>query len=416
MGCKVLGLIMAGGKGERLYPLTRDRAKPSVPFGGKYRIVDFVISNFINSGIHSLYVLTQFKSQSLTEHIRSTWKIGSLIRDHFVVTVPAQMQRGASWYRGTADAIRQNLDLVMHSDSDVVAVFGADHIYRMDIGQMVDYHLKKNADITIASLPVPRREAHAFGTIKVDKNWQVLGFQEKPSRPPPIPGDRDRALASMGNYLFTTSVLRDVLEGSPARRKWMDFGTDILPRLHKKLRVFAYDFNDNIIPGMLEGEQNSYWRDVGTIEAYYAANMELRSVTPPLNLYNSDWPIITFDEAAPPTKFVFNDENRRGYAVDSLIGSGTIVSGGAVIESVLGRNVRINSWSEVRESVLMEGVVIGRDCRVRRAIIDKNVHLAHGATVGYDLEKDRKKYFVSPSGIVVIPREPQRRSLSEMKR
>jgi glucose-1-phosphate adenylyltransferase len=416
LGCKVLGLVMAGGKGERLFPLTRDRAKPAVPFGGKYRIIDFVLSNFVNSGIRALYVLTQFKSQSLTEHIRHTWRFGSVLRDQFVSAVPAQMKRGESWYKGTADAVRQNIDLVLHSDADIVAVFGADHIYRMDVSRMVEYHLEKGADITVASVPVPKSEARSFGIVRVDENWRVKGFQEKPARPATIPGDPERVLASMGNYLFSTPVLIDILEGNGERMEWNDFGRDILPKVFRKRRLYAYDFNRNIIPGMLEGEENSYWRDVGTIEAYYAANMELRHVSPPLNLYNDQWPIITSEKPAPPVKFVFNDADRRGCSVDSIIASGTIISGGMVQGSILGWNVRVNSFSKVHDSILMEGVEIGRGCRVRRAIIDKNVSLPPETSVGYDPEEDRKRFFVSPSGIVVIPRSPRLLSLGEMRR
>jgi len=416
MGTKVLGLIMAGGKGERLYPLTRDRAKPAVPFGGKYRIVDFVLSNFVNSGIRSLYVLTQFKSQSLIEHIRDTWRLGSVLRDQFVTAVPAQMQQGDSWYRGTADAVRQNLNLVRQSDPDIVAVFGADHIYRMDVGQMVDFHVERRADVTIAALPVPRHEARGFGIIRVDGDWRVQGFQEKPPRPSPMPGNAGFALASMGNYLFSTAVLDEILEGSARRRSWMDFGHDILPRVFRKLRVFVYDFNRNAIPGMKKGEQNSYWRDVGTIEAYFQATMELKSVTPPLNLYNPHWPIVTSDPSAPPVKFVFNDEDRRGFAVDSILSSGTIVSGGRVFDSVLGRNVFVHSWSEVRDSILMDGVEVGRHCRIRRAIIDKNVRLPEGTQIGYDAAEDARRYTVSPSGIVVIPKTHRQLRLREMTR
>jgi len=387
-----------------------------VPFGGKYRIIDFVLSNFVNSGIRSLYVLTQFKSQSLIEHIRDTWRLGSVLRDQFVSAVPAQMQQGESWYRGTADAVRQNLNLVQQSDPDIVAVFGADHIYRMDIGQMVDLHVENKADITIAALPVPRAEARGFGIIKVDGRWRVLGFQEKPPRPSPMPGNPGYALASMGNYLFSTPVLADILEGSARRRGWMDFGRDILPQVFKKLRVFVYDFNRNVIPGMKKGEQNSYWRDVGTIESYYQATMELKSVTPPLNLYNHHWPIMTSDLNAPPVKFVFNDEDRRGFAADSIVSSGTIVSGGRVFDSVLGRNVFVHSWSEVRDSIIMDSVDIGRRCRIRRAIIDKNVRLPEGTVIGYDEAADRRRFTVSPTGIVVIPKTPRQLQLREMNR
>jgi len=416
MGCKVLGLIMAGGKGERLSPLTRDRAKPAVPFGGKYRIVDFVLSNFVNSGIRSLYVLTQFKSQSLTDHIRRTWPFGSVLYDQFVTPVPAQMKRGESWYRGTADAVRQNMDLVDQSDADLVAVFGADHVYRMDISRMVDYHLEKGADITVAAVPVPKRSSRDLGIVKVDRDWRVTGFQEKPSRPAVIPGDPGKVLASMGNYIFTASALAEIMDGGARRKEWHDFGKDVLPKVHRKHRLFAYDFNRNRIPGMLEGEVNSYWRDVGTIEAYYDANMELRHVTPPLNLYNELWPIITCDRPAPPVKFVFDDENRRGCAVDSIVSGGSILSGGKARGSILGGNVRLNSFSSVTDSILMEGVEIGRNCRVRRAIIDKNVTLPPGTSVGYDSGEDRKRFFVSPGGIVVIPRSPTLLSLGDMHR
>jgi glucose-1-phosphate adenylyltransferase len=416
VGCKVLGLVMAGGKGERLFPLTRDRAKPAVPFGGKYRIVDFVLSNFVNSGIRSLYVLTQFKSQSLTDHIRQTWQFGSVLRDQFVTSVPAQMKRGESWFKGTADAVRQNMDLVLNSDADLVAVFGADHVYRMDVSRMVDYHLEKKADITVATVPVPKNMSRSFGIVKVDKDWRVTGFQEKPSRPATIPGNPGKVLASMGNYLFTLSALAEIMEGGTRRNEWHDFGKDILPKVHRRRRLYAYDFNRNRIPGMLEGEENSYWRDVGTIEAYYEANMELRSVSPPLNLYNDLWPIITSDRPSPPVKFLFDDESRRGYAVDSIVSGGTIFSGGMARGSILGGNVRLNSFSTVIDSILMEGVEIGRNCRVRRAIIDKNVSLPPGTSVGYDPAEDRKRFFVSPEGIVVIPRSPRLLALGEMRR
>jgi glucose-1-phosphate adenylyltransferase len=286
----------------------------------------------------------------------------------------------------------------------------------MDVGQMVNYHVEKKADVTIAALPVPRAEARGFGIIKVDDAWRVQGFQEKPPRPSPMPGNPGFALASMGNYLFSTEVLDDILVGSSRRRGWMDFGQDVLPQLFKKMRVFVYDFNCNTIPGMKKGEQNSYWRDVGTIEAYYQTTMELKSVTPPLNLYNPHWPIMTSDLNAPPVKFVFNDEDRRGFAVDSVVSSGTIVSGGRVFDSVLGRNVFVHSWAEVRDSIIMDGVDIGRRCRIRRAIIDKNVRLPEGTVIGYDPEQDRARYTVSPTGIVIIPRTPRRLRLREMNR
>ncbi len=406
MRSRVLGLVMAGGRGERLYPLTRDRAKPAVPFGGKYRIIDFVLSNFINSGIYSIYVLTQFKSQSLAQHIRQAYQFGKLLKNHFIITVPAQMQTGTDWYRGTADCVFQNLNLVKESAPDLVAVFGADHIYRIDIRQMVADHLASNAEISVATLPIPRADAHAFGVVEVDRDWRITGFQEKPHDPTPMPEDASSCLISMGNYLFTTEILAELMETMVCQESAFDFGRDIFPRIIHDRHIHAYNFANNTIPGSLAGEQNSYWRDVGSIDTYFQTNLELKNVNPPLNLYNRQWPIITDEIDGPPVKFVFNDEGRRGYAVDSLISTGSIVSGGRVIDSILGRDVFIHSWAEVRESIIMDGVDIGRHCRIRKAIIDKNVVIPPGTEIGYDLQANARHYHVSPGGVVVIPKTP----------
>lgn len=404
---QVLGMIMAGGRGKRLYPLTRDRAKPAVPFGGRYRIIDFVLNNFINSGISSLYVLTQFKAQSLVEHIQEGWQFPSLLKDHFVIPVPAQMQTGTDWYRGTADAVYQNLYLIRRATPEVVAVFGADHIYKMNIRQMVEYHRAKGAEATVAALPVRVEEASKFGVIEVDAEWRILGFEEKPHHPKPLPEEPEYALASMGNYLFETELLLKALKDDASKAaSTHDFGHDILPALVKAGRkVYAYDFRRNRIPTPLKGEEPSYWRDVGTIEAYYEANMDLRAVDPSFNLYNQSWPIRTVSYGDPPAKFVFDEEGRRGTALNSIVAEGTIISGSLVKNSVIGRNVRIHSFCLIEDCIIMNRVEIGRGCRVRRAIIDKNVYIPPGTEIGYNLEKDRERYFVTESGIVVIPRE-----------
>jgi len=410
MKSKILGMIMAGGKGERLYPLTKDRTKPAVPFGGKYRLVDFVLSNFLNSGIYAVYVLTQFKAQSLIEHLQDGWQLGQVMRDHFIVTVPAQMRLGESWYKGTADAIYQNLNLIKRFNPNIVAVFGADHIYRMDIRQMVKFHTKNNADVTVATVSVPIKDAPQLGIIDVDKHGRIVGFQEKPKKPRSIPGRPNEALVSLGNYLFNTEVLISELKKDVLRKKTRhDFGKDIIPTLYQKKKVFAYDFKENKIPGEEDSEESSYWRDIGTIESYYQANMDLRAVKPSFNLYSPRWPIKTTSYTElPPAKFVFDEHGRRGVALNSIVCEGTIVSGGTVRDSVVGRNVFIHSYSEIDQSILMDNVDVGRYARIKRTIIDKNVKIPQGTDIGYNLEEDRKKYHVSPEGIVVIPRtEPK---------
>ncbi len=399
---------MAGGQGTRLHPLTRDRAKPAVPFGGKYRIVDFVLSNMVNSQIYSIYLLVQWRSQSLIEHLKDGWQFGRILHDHFIVPVPAQMRLGDSWYQGTADAIFQNLNLIDDFKPDLVAVFGADHIYRMDIQQMIAFHVDRKASVTVATLPVSLEEANQVGVLDVDSGLRVFGFDEKPENPRPMPGAPGKCLASMGNYLFDPQVLRAALiEDSQDRNSHHDFGHNLIPSLIDRVPVYAYNFMTNRIRG--DSEENlSYWRDVGTIDAYYEANMDLRDAKPHLNLYNPFWPLRTAYYNQPPAKFVFNEPSRRGISVHSVISEGCIISGGAVRNSVLGRSVFVHSYSEIDDSVVMDYCSIGRHARIRRAIIDKNVHIPEGEVIGYDLEQDRKRFTVTDSGIVVIPKAPKR--------
>ncbi|MGD0076490.1 MAG: glucose-1-phosphate adenylyltransferase [Candidatus Binataceae bacterium] len=409
---KVLALVMAGGQGTRLYPLTRDRAKPAVPFGGKYRIIDFVLSNLVNSGIFSIYVLVQWRSQSLIEHLKDGWQFGGLLPGHFVTPVPAQMRLGETWYQGTADAIFQNLNLIDDAQPDIVAVFGADHIYRMDIQQMVEFHIERKAAVTVATLPVPVEESNQFGIVEVDSNSRIVGFEEKPAEGRSIPGSPGTCLASMGNYLFDPQALRAALledAQKPASRH--DFGQDLLPALIERVPVYAYNFMTNRIRG--DSAINlSYWRDVGTLDAYFEANLDLRDARPHLNLYNTNWPLRTAYYNQPPAKFVFAEDGRRGHALHSVISEGCIISGGMVRNSVLGRSVFVHSYSEVEDSVIMDYVEIGRRARVRHAIIDKNVYVAEGDEIGYDLDRDRERFFVTDSGIVVIPKTPKRERIA----
>jgi glucose-1-phosphate adenylyltransferase len=341
------------------------------------------------------------------EHLQEGWQFPSLLKDHFVTSVPAQMRTGADWYLGTADAVYQNLHLIKRANPEFVAVFGADHIYKMNIRQMVEDHRLKEARVTVAALPVKIEEASEFGVIEVDSDWRILGFEEKPKEPKLIPGEPDQALVSMGNYLFETNLLVKALEDDASNRESKhDFGRDILPLLVKEAKkVYAYDFRRNRIPTPLKGEELSYWRDIGTIGAYYEANMDIRAVDPALNLYNPSWPLRTVSYGDPPAKFVFDDEGRRGLALDSVVAEGTIISGSLIRSSVIGRNVRIHSYCLIEDSIIMNRVEIGRGCRIRRAIIDKNVYITPGTEIGYSTEKDRERYFVDEAGITIIPRE-----------
>jgi len=403
---KVLGIVLAGGKGTRLYPLTRERAKPAVPFGGKYRIIDFVLSNFVNSGIHSIYVLTQFLSQSLLQHLSEGWQVSGLLKSHFIINVPAQMRsENESWYRGTADAIYQNMNLIEQSDPHLVAIFGADHIYRMNVAAMIDFHRAKRADVTVAAIPVARSHAHEFGVIEVDEEGRIVAFHEKNPNAPTMPGDPHRVYASMGNYIFSTPTLLELLTAdAKTPGSHHDFGKDILPRLAGKAPMYAYNFESNRIPGEVE-DSVPYWRDVGTLEAYYEANMDLNNVKPDLNLYNREWPVRSTSYPDPPAKFVFEEEGRRGEALDSIVSGGCILSGGLVRKSILGRGVHVHAGAEVEGCVIMDNCDIGRRAKLRRAILDKNISIPEDTTIGYDLEADRGRgWHVTESGIVVIGR------------
>jgi glucose-1-phosphate adenylyltransferase len=407
LGRRVLGIVLAGGKGTRLYPLTRERAKPAVPFGGKYRIIDFVLSNFVNSGIYSIYVLTQFRSQSLLQHLSEGWQFSGLLKSQFITNVPAQMRSETeSWYQGTADAIFQNINLIEQSDPHYVAIFGADHIYRMNIASMIDFHRAKKAEVTVASIPVPKSQAREFGVIEAGANGQILAFHEKKVDAPTMPGDPNRVYASMGNYIFSTRTLLELLNADAQNpNSHHDFGMDILPKLAGKAPIYAYNFENNRIPGDME-DSAPYWRDVGTIEAYYEASMDLNHVKPELNLYNREWPVRSTSYPDPPAKFVFDEHNRRGEALDSIVSGGCILSGGIVKKSVLGRTVRVHTGAVVEGCVIMDNCDIGRYAKVRRAILDKNVRIPEGGSVGYDLDADRARgWHVTESGIVVIGRE-----------
>ena len=403
MQLRVLAFVLAGGKGTRLYPLTKERAKPAVPFGGRYRLIDFVLSNLINSGIYSTYVLIQFKSQSLLQHIRDGWDFGGLLKNQFIIPVPAQMRSaGETWYRGTADAVYQNINLIEQADPHLVCIFGADHIYRMNIREMIEYHEQKRSQITVAAIPVPKAEAREFGVIECAHDGRITGFHEKSDNPPTMPGNPEMCLASMGNYIFSTGMLlKELYDDAANESSSHDFGRDILPSLVGKVDMFAYDFNTNRIPGDPPSSV-AYWRDVGTIDAYYDANMDLRDVAPALNLYNREWRLRTAGFEDPPAKFVFDQEGRRGSAVDSIVSGGSILSGGQVKGSILGRGVRVHTGAEVEDSILFDNVDIGRHAKVRRAILDKNVRIPEGTTIGYDLEVDKKRFYVTDSGIVVV--------------
>jgi len=401
----ILTMILAGGMGERLYPLTRDRAKPAVPFGGRYRIIDFVINNFINSGFFKIKVMTQFKSNSLIEHITRTWRLVPEI-GQYVDIVPAQMRKGPFWFRGTADAVFQNLELIFDEQPEFVCVFGGDHIYKMDVNQMLQEHMTNDADLTIATIPVPVEEAHHFGIVEVDSDWRVTGFVEKPKEgAKTIPGRPDMVLASMGNYIFKANVMIDVLQRNALRDAAHDFGKEIIPAMYPRMKVHAYDFGQNYVPG--EAEINrGYWRDVGTIDSYFAASLDLVAVTPLFNLYNAQWPMVSAPLNLPPAKFVFADSKsqRIGIATDSLVSAGVIISGGTINRSILHPRVRIHSYTDVDESILMDGVEIGRHSKIRRTIIDKGVKIPANSTIGYDIEADRARFTVTDTGIVVVPK------------
>ncbi|OSY42438.1 MULTISPECIES: glucose-1-phosphate adenylyltransferase [Pseudonocardia] len=393
---RVLGIVLAGGEGKRLWPLTADRAKPGVPFGGNYRLIDFVLSNLVNAGMDRLCVLTQYKSHSLDRHISTTWRLSSVL-DQYITTVPAQQRLGRRWYTGSADAIFQSLNLVYDDEPEYIAVFGADHVYRMDPAQMIAEHAASGAGVTVAGIRVPRAEAKAFGCIASDETGRITEFLEKPSDPPHVPGDPDVTFASMGNYVFTTQALLDALRADASNADSdHDMGGDIIPALVERGEANVYDFADNIVPGATERDAG-YWRDVGTIDAYYDAHTDLVSVHPIFNLYNARWPIRSATPALPPAKFV-----EGGIAQDSVVGAGTIISGAIVRRSVISPNVSVQGGAEVSDSVVLPGARIGRGAVVRRAILDKNVVVPDGALIGVDLNLDRSRYTVSNGGVVVL--------------
>jgi glucose-1-phosphate adenylyltransferase len=395
-------VVLAGGEGRRLMPLTRDRAKPAVPFGGNYRLIDFALSNLVNGGYTRIAVLTQYKSHSLDRHIAQTWRMSPLLGS-YVMSVPAQMRLGKRWFEGSADAIYQNLNLIGDENPDYICVFGADHIYRMDPSQMVEAHIQSGCGVTVAGIRVPRTEAHRFGVLKVGSNNRISAFWEKPAEAEGLPGDPGHVFASMGNYVFTTKTLVDAVAADAdnvASRH--DMGGDIITMLVRTGDASVYDFAENKLPGSTERDRG-YWRDVGSVDSYYAAQMDLISVHPVFNLYNFNWPIHSISSALPPAKFVFDEDGRRGAATDSLVSAGVIVSGGMVRRSILSPGVRVHDRVQVEDSVLMNDVSIGSDAIVRRAIIDKNVRIPQGARIGVDLAHDRARgYTVSEDGVVVI--------------
>jgi glucose-1-phosphate adenylyltransferase len=412
----VIALVMAGGKGERLYPLTRDRPKPAVPFGGIYRIIDVTLSNCVNSNIYKIMVLPQYKAQSLVEHIEAGWNIFSYALGHYLKVVHPQMRTGDQWYKGTADSVRQNLYLIEREVPEHILVLSGDHVYKMDYARLKDYHEQRDADITISVIEVPACESPRYGILEVAPDYRVSGFQEKPQSPATIPGDPDHALASMGIYIFKARVLIDLLNSSDKD----DFGKDIIPEALGKYSIYAFPYKkenrieDYVYTIREDGSRlrvlqscihdSSYWRDVGDLDAYWNANMDLTGVEPAFNMYGTKWPLRTFQAPYPPVKTVFKNKsaNRIGMFLDSIVSHGTIISGGVVKNSVLSYNVMVRSWAEVRESVIMSHVEIGRHCRIMKAIVDKGNIIPPHTEIGYDPEKDRKRFTVTPRGIVVV--------------
>lgn len=398
----VLAVILAGGKGERLHPLTDHRAKPAVPFGGKYRIIDFTLSNCINSNIRKIIVITQYKSLSLDRHLMLGWeKLISPELDEFIFSIPPQQMTGERWYAGTADAVYQNIYFIEKEGSPHLLILSGDHIYKMDYSEMLAFHMEKHSIGTIAAIEVDRKIASSFGIMEVDEDSRIIGFQEKPKKPKTITGNEKQCLASMGVYLFNTETLIKELKADASKTSDHDFGKNLIPGMIKTGKLFAYNFRDE------NKKEAKYWRDVGTIDAYWEANMDLVSVDPLLNLYDKNWPIRTYQHMSPPAKFVFAQEykgGRLGIALDSIVCDGCIISGGRVQNSILSPNVRINSWVNVKDSILMENVEIGRHAKIQRAIIDKDVFIPSETVIGYDIEEDRKRFYVSPDGIVVVPK------------
>jgi len=397
MADKIIAFVMAGGEGSRLQPLTSTRSKPSVPFGARYRLIDFVLSNLINSGIHTIYLLVQYKSQALIEHVRRAWSLSPLLQDQFVTVVPPQMLGGADWFQGTADAVYQNIGLIEQHAPDLVAVFGADHIYRMDLRQMVQYHRHREADVTVSALPVPIHEAHDFGVMATDSHGRIREFQEKPAHPSPMPGRADHAFASMGNYLFSTKVLMEGLQAAKQRGE-TDFGHHLLPNLMHTHNLFAYDFSSNRVPGIKPYEEPVYWRDVGNIDAYFDAHKDVLGLEPKFDAFNPQWPIYSSNYQGPVTRVIGGDIR------NTLLGAATVVNDGVRIRnSIIRREAVIEEDVELEDCIIMDYVRIGRGSRLRRVIVDRHNHIQPGSRIGFDLEEDRRRFTVSPGGVVVLP-------------
>lgn len=408
-------MILAGGRGSRLYQLTDWRAKPAVPFGGKFRIIDFVLSNCVNSGIRRIGVATQYKSHSLLQHIQRGWSFLNGKFSEFIDVLPAQQWMEESWYEGTADAVFQNLDILRDTKPDYVLVLAGDHVYKMDYGKLLAFHAEKNADMTVACIEVPIEDAKAFGVMGVSAESRVISFTEKPANPASMPGNPDIALASMGIYVFNTKFLvEQLVRDSDDPNSTHDFGKDIIPHLMSAgYRIFAQSFEDSCVRD--EGG-SSYWRDVGTIDSYWEGNMELTKVIPDLNMYDKEWPIWTHQEQLPPAKFVFDEDERRGMAVDSLVSGGCIISGASVSRSLLYSNVKIDSFTTIEDSVLLPNVDVGRNVKIRRAVIDKNCVIPEGLVVGYDPEEDAKRFHVSKKGITLITPEMLGQDMGRVRR
>ena len=396
---RVLAMIMAGGKGERLMPLTELRSKPAVPFAGTYRITDFVLSNFLNSSMLAMYVLVQYRSQSLIEHLRRAWRIGSgPSRQTFITVVPPQMKGRGKWYEGTADAVYQNINLIQDFAPSLVAVFGADHIYRMDVRQMIQFHLDNKAEVTVAALPVPLQSAKGFGIIEVDKASRIIGFEEKPKSPKPMPDNKDKAYSSMGNYIFNADVLIKALEQDASQPGTHDFGRDIIPALIRGHRVYAYDFLENVVPGIHPYEEWGYWRDVGTLDAYWQANMDVLGETPIFDLRNVNWPILTDASLEPVASLV------RTQVDDAMVGQGSLVVDARIKRSIIGRNVRIGADTEIEECVILDGTIIGPKCRLRRVIADRFNVIPAGTILGGETPVETKRGTIGKSGLTILPR------------
>ena len=396
-----LALVLAGGRGSRLEDLTKWRAKPAVPFGGKFRIIDFPLSNCINAGIGQVGVITQYKSHSLIRHIQRGWGFLWGEMGEFVELLPAQQRIETSWYEGTANAVLQNLDIIRSHNPEYVLILAGDHVYKMDYGNMLAAHVEQEADVTVGCIEVPLEDARAFGVMSVDDKLRITEFVEKPDNPKPMPGQPEKALASMGIYVFSTKILFDELlrDHELSTLSSHDFGKDIIPSIIERLRVSAFPFRDPV------NNKPAYWRDVGTIDSLWQANMELIGVSPELNLYDSEWPIWTYQEQMPPAKFVFDDDNRRGYAVDSMVAGGCIVSGAQVQRSLLFSKVIVHSFCTVEDTVIFPDVDIARNCKIRRAVIDRGCRIPEGTRIGYDAEQDAKRFYVSPKGIVLVTPE-----------